>query len=87
MRYIDWAAAAFQTAPDARGVYACFQECADLLLDEEALFAAAGHYRCVCIFFSFRTSFVFEGLGFGWLVGGPKCFVAFVMRAELPNPS
>jgi hypothetical protein len=48
---------------------------------------------CVCAFFSLLvgrwnpTSFVFEGLGFGWLVGGPKCVVAFVMRAELPNPS
>lgn len=50
-----------QTAVDGGGVYACFQELDDLLLDMVALFATAGH---VCDGRFGPTSFVW----LAWLV-------------------
>ena len=57
---VDGAPADFQAAVDGRGVYACFQELDDLLLDLGALLAAAGH-RLLCFI---------VGLA-GW---SPRCF-------------
>ena len=73
---VDGAPADFQAAVDGRGVYACFQELDDLLLDLGALLAAAGH--CLLCLFCRVGRLESHGFWYADLAGGPRCFV---MRA------